>query len=127
MGNGGPGPPEYGLRPLGASESWWEHEQREAWQHFQSIRRPFPFAQSWCWEDETSPDPAQLAAVYDGTLYPGTHGRGMDWALVVTDPQRGYVWQSPEAGITPCRPALAFLAWMSQWLHHDPANPAPFW
>lgn len=65
--------------------------------------------------------------MYDGSLYLGTDGCGMDWALVVTGPQRGYVWQISEAGITPCRPALTFLAWVSHWLHHDPADPALFW
>jgi hypothetical protein len=127
VGNGGSGPPEYGLRPLGATESWWGNEQRAAWQHFESIRRPFPFTQPWYWEDETSPDPAQLAAVYDGTLYLGTDGCGMDWALVVTGQQRGYVWQISEAGITPCQPALTFLEWVNQWLHYDPADPVLFW
>jgi hypothetical protein len=127
VGNGGPGPPAYGLRPLGAAETWWGDEQRAAWQHFQAIQRPFPFTQPWCWEDEADPDPARLAAVYDGTLYLGTDGCGSDWALVVTGPQRGCVWQITEVGLTPCQPALTFLAWLSRWLHHDPANPALFW
>ena len=47
--------------------------------------------------------PARLAAVYDGTLYRGTDSWGMDWALVVTGPPRGYVWQLSKAGITPCQ------------------------
>jgi hypothetical protein len=127
VGSGGPGPPAYGLRPLGTVESWWGDEQRAAWQHFQVIRRPFPFTQPWCWEDEAAPNPAQLAAAYDGTLYLGTDGCGTDWALVVTGPQRGYVWQITEVGLMPCRPALTFSAWFSRWLHHNPADPAPFW
>jgi len=127
VGNGGPGPPAYGLRPLGAAEAWWPEEQRAAWQHFQAIQRPFPFRQLWCWEDEAEPDPAQLAAVYDGTIYLGTDGCGIDWALVVTGPQRGYVWQLTDVGLLPCQPACTFLAWVSQWLQHDPADPAPFW
>jgi len=57
IGNGGAGPPVYGLRPLGASESWWDDEQRAAWQHFQALGRPFPFAQPWCWEGESAPGP----------------------------------------------------------------------
>ena len=86
IGNGGAGPPAYGLRALGATETWWADDQRAAWAHFQALRRPFPFAQSWCWADEEAPDPAQLAAVYDGSLYLGTDGCGLDWALVVTGP-----------------------------------------
>ena len=127
IGNGGAGPPEYGLRPLGTGESWWTDEQRAAWQHFRAIRRPFPFAQPWCWEDEAAPDPARLAAVYDGSLYLGTDGCGIDWALMVTGPQRGYVWQFSEAGILPCQPAMTFCEWFSRWLHHDAASPESFW
>lgn len=127
IGNGGAGPPEYGLRPLGTGESWWTDEQRAAWQHFRAIRRPFPFAQPWCWEDEAAPDPVRLAAVYDGSLYLGTDGCGMDWALMVTGPQRGYVWQFSEAGILPCRPAMTFCEWFRQWLHDAAAAPEAFW
>ena len=127
IGNDGAGPPAYGLRPLGATETWWSDEQPMAWQHFQAIRRPFPFAQPWCREDEAEPDPARLAAVYDGSLYLGTDGCGIDWALIVTGPQRGYVWQFTEAGIIPCQPVMTFCEWFSQWLHHDAASPATFW
>jgi hypothetical protein len=127
IGNGGAGPPAYGLRALGATEAWWADDQRAAWEHFQALRRPFPFAQPWCWADEAAPDPARLAAVYDGSLYLGTDGCGLDWALVVTGPQRGYVWQLSEEGVLPCRPALTFFQWVSAWLHRDPASSSPFW
>jgi hypothetical protein len=126
IGNGGAGPPAYGLRPLGAAESWWADEQRAAWQHFQLIQQPFPFEAPWFWEDEEEPDPVRLAAVYHGSLYLGTDGCGMDWALIVTGPQRGYVWQLTESGITPCRPARTFFGWISAWLHHDPTAAQPF-
>ena len=116
IGNGGAGPPVYGLRPLGASESWWDDEQRAAWQHFQALGRPFPFAQPWYWEGESAPDPARLAAVYDGSLYLGTDDCGLDWGLLVTGPQRGYVWQFSEVGIVPCQPARTFFQWFSAWL-----------
>ena len=127
IGNGAPGPPACGLRTLGTTETWWTDEQRAAWEHFQAIWRPFPFTQPWRWEDEAAPDQAQLAAVYDGSLYLGTDGCGLDWALIVTGPQRGYVWQLSGEGIVPCQPARTFLQWVSAWLHHDPASPAPFW
>lgn len=127
VGNGGDGPPDYGLRPLGATETWWAPGQRAAWQQFQQLRQPFPFAQPWCWEEEDEPDPARLAAVYAGSLYLGTDGCGMDWALIVTGPQRGQVWQISEAGIVPCQPARTFFGWFSAWLHRDPAAKQPFW
>jgi hypothetical protein len=127
IGNGGAGPPDYGLRPLGATESWWCEAQRAAWQRFEAVRRPFPFAQPWCWEDEAEPDPFRLAAVYDGSLYLGTDGCGQDWALIITGPQRGYVWQINEAGVLPCRPAMTFGEWYARWLHHDAASATPFW
>jgi len=128
IGNGGAGPPAHGLRPLGTVESWWSAEQLAAWQHGRALGQPFPFEQPWRWEDEeSSPDPARLAAVYHGSLYLGTDGCGLDWALIVTGPQRGYVWQLSEEGIVPCRPARTFWQWVGAWLHHDPAAPGPFW
>ena len=127
IGNGGTGPPDYGLRALGATETWWTNAQRAAWGNFQAIRRPFPFTQPWCWENDETPDQAQLAAVYDGSLYLGTDGCGLDWALIVTGPQRGYVWQLSGEGIMPCRPALTFFQWVSAWLHRSPDSPVPFW
>jgi len=127
IGNGGDGPPEYGIMPLGTNESWWFEIQRNAWLNFQSIRQPFPFSEQWIWEGDELENVELQNKIFDGNIYLGTDGCGMDWTLVITGEEHGFVWQITEVGITPCKPRMTFLQWFNKWLEHDKSSPVPFW
>ena len=115
IGNGGDGPPHYGLVPLhltvpadsGFGEALAPDE-------------PFPLAGTWVWEyeiDWEKEPPDKLRAVFRcGHLFLGTDGCGMDWILVVVGAERGHVWQRTGAGASPGRPRRDFLDWYEYWL-----------
>jgi hypothetical protein len=109
IGNGGEGPPEYGLELLGAGRSddtCWRFPENFAYR----LRKPFGETCAVLWEEDV-PD-----AITNGLLYLGNDGNGMYWVLVVTGPSRGEVWQLTEDGIQPCAPKLTFLEWYGSWL-----------
>ncbi len=78
--------------------------------------------------------------MYDhGSLLLGTDGCGMYWHLIVTGPQRGYVWLTDENGAIPfgTRPGTClmpgtpgFLGWVTRWAQgcswFADAQPMPF-
>src|SRR5438045_1758187 len=51
LGNGGVGPPSYGLLPLGRPASDMLPEERALWADLPYIQRPFPFTKYWVWEE----------------------------------------------------------------------------
>jgi hypothetical protein len=55
VGNGGVGPPSYGLLPLGEMPSDLTEEQSRPWSELERVRRPFPFTQPWVWENGHGP------------------------------------------------------------------------
>lgn len=127
IGNGGDGPPAYGIKPLGINESWWFDTQRSAWLVFENIKNPFPFSEQWIWEDDEIENEALQHKIFDGNIYLGTDGCGMDWTLIVSGDQQGFVWQITDVGISPCKPAMTFLQWFSNWLDYDKSSRHPFW
>src|SRR5689334_18661513 len=104
VGNGGVGPPAYGLFPLGTIEKHASAEERELWCSLRRLREPFPFTNYWVWEGgESSPEGTEND-LNKGTIRLGHDGCGLYWHLVVTGPDRGIVWQFADVGIQPTAP-----------------------
>lgn len=127
IGDGGDGPPEYGIKPIGTDAGWWFDAQRKAWLTFENIRKPFPFSEQWIWEGDEAENTELQGRIFDGNIYLGTDGCGMDWTLIISGEQRGFVWQITDVGISPCQPPMTFLQWFTKWLDHDKSSPDPFW
>jgi hypothetical protein len=118
VGNGGIGPPAYGLVRLGAVARLAGAEA------LTSLRRTFPLTEYWVWEDEEPLAPDRVAlrqrVFTDGSLVLGDDGCGAFWHLVVTGPERGQVWFLSDVGAQPCAPRRTFLSWYEHWLDgHD--------
>jgi hypothetical protein len=111
VGNGGDGPPEYGLVPLGN-----DPEGEQYWRKLPDVRKPFPFTAGWCWEDGEKSTEGTKKQARHGCVCLGTDGCGMDWVIVVTGPARGQVWQVCGEGVVPTEPRRDFLTWYADWL-----------
>lgn len=116
LGNGGDGPPEYGLAALGTAPSYANGPDKHYWTRLPDISKPFPFTQTWMWEDGETSDEGAQEQVYHGSLWLGTDGCGLDWHLIVTGPERGHVWLVCGEGIAPTEPKRDFLRWYEDWL-----------
>ena len=105
IGNGGKGPPFYGLEPLKTNSL---------------INRIFPFKVGQIWGDTLGEEDDEWVKIYDqsgnGQIHLGTDGCGIDYVLIVDGPDKGRVWISCEMGITPCDPPMTFLRWYERWL-----------
>jgi hypothetical protein len=112
VGNGGAGPPEYGLEALGQVPSDYH---RKAEHVVRQLALPFIYTERWIWEDD-DPSEDALGAVDRGTLVLGTDGCGLYWTLIVTGAARGQVWSQADVGISPCEPPREFLGWFEDWL-----------
>jgi hypothetical protein len=120
VGNGGPGPPAYGLLPLGEAPprnvpNWFSGRYEE------TLRRPFPLTEYWVWENEWgSPDlEARISELQNGALCLGTDGCAMYWFLIVTGPERGQMWWVADVGVQPLAPRRTFGSWYEAWLDGD--------
>ena len=116
IGDGGEGPPFYGLLKLGEKADGWSNDEQ-----FANLGKPFPFMTHWVWDTDdawsSEKDLLKEAAVrLHGALVLGTDGCGIDWVLIVTGTERGQVWQICEQGVQPCAPKRAFLSWYEYWL-----------
>lgn len=121
VGDGCPdGPPFYGLVRLGEAPDDLAPRDPAALGH------PFPLTAIWVWEDDPRPEPEWEhlldAVLSNGWLPLGTDGCAIHWALVVTGPQRGHVWQIADVGAQPFgRPfghttaAPGFGGWVAHW------------
>jgi WD40 repeat protein len=110
IGNGGGGPPAYGLVPLLESVKLYCQALQP--------QVPFPFTEGCFWEDEEEARRTELteASLYKGFLYLGTDGCGMDWVLITSGTERGQVWQITEMGAHPVTPRRDFLSWYEYWV-----------
>lgn len=116
LGNGGVGPPAYGLLPLGKPASDMLPDERTLWTDLPYIQKPFPFTKYWVWEDgETSAEGSDEQVAY-GSLLLGNDGCGMYWHLIVNGPERGIPWMLCGEGIQPVSPRRGFLQWYEDWL-----------
>ncbi len=117
VGNGGEGPPAYGLLPLGATPAGDVPDDLQDG-YSDLLSKPFPFVEHWIWDGEepSKEADARLETVSHGNLILGHDGCGMYWTLVVSGDQKGRVWQLTDIGIAPCAPSLTFLDWYEYWL-----------
>lgn len=110
LGNGGGGLAALGTAPayVGGPKGYWTR--------LPDIGRPFPFTCGWHWEVGDESEEGEMEQVSYGSLWLGTDGCGMDWHLIVTGPERGYVWWVSGEGILPTNPKRDFLRWYEDWL-----------
>jgi hypothetical protein len=116
------GPPSLGLLPLGQSDETWSKWTKEKYNNAQNLHLDFPFEESWVWEDEeeTEEKCLKMGRIYQGSLYLGTDGCGMDWMLIISGKERGQIWHFTDVGIQPCAPRRDFLSWYEYWFDgHD--------
>jgi len=116
LGDGGDGPPFYGLAALGDLPAGLTADEKVQWSDPTNMAKPFPFTRAWVWEEGDISDEGTHEQVAWGTLYLGDDGCGMYWHLIVTGPDRGNVWQLCGEGIQPTAPKRDFLRWYEDWL-----------
>src|SRR5262245_55600160 len=109
IGNGGDGPPAFGLCALGAIPPDFDSASPD-------FGKPFPFTRSWIWEGGDVSSEGGRSDVYCGVLILGTDGCGQYWALVVRGPDFGKIWILADVGITPTDPKMNFTEWCEAWL-----------
>ena len=52
VGNGGPGPVDYGIVPLGqVPDGSMSAAEKAVWTQLRNVRRAFPFTRAWVWEE----------------------------------------------------------------------------
>ena len=113
IGNGGDGPPSYGLLDSGTLPSGFG---RSAGEDLKNLAKPFPFTEPWIWENDEHVDEKKKDQTDYGRLILGDEGCGRYWALIVTGPSRGKMWDITDVGIQPCDPPKNFLEWYESWL-----------
>lgn len=116
VGNGGEGPPYYGVPRLGEAARDMGKAEVAFWTNLPRIQEPFPFTKSWVWENGEEPDEGTGEQVGCGSIYVGNDGCGQYWHLIVTGPGRGMLWQFSGEGIQPTDPPRDFLRWYEDWL-----------
>jgi hypothetical protein len=116
VGNGGGGPPHYGLAKLGEVADDMSQDQKEVWGNLPHVAKPFPFTTHWVWETGDESEEGSEEQVEWGSIYLGNDGCGMYWYLIVTGEKRGHVWQFADVGILPTVPERTFFQWYTDWL-----------
>ncbi len=116
IGNGGVGPPDYGMYALGTTETQLQQFRRPEQQDLSRLAEPFPFTRFWVWENSDLSLEGTYEQVHNGSVLLGTDGCGMDWRLIVTGPDRGIPWMISGEGIQPVCPKRHFLQWYEDWL-----------
>ena len=114
--NGGDGPPEYGLLPLGNLGPDCPPILADG--YGDRLNKPFPLTEHWLWEnsDQTRETEDRIQSLANGVLLLGADGCGEYWILVVSGQCRGEVWQLAEDGVQPCAPRRTFVSWYKYWL-----------
>lgn len=116
VGNGGEGPPHYGLVPLGQGPDSANREQVRYWEQLPHVHLAFPFTVPWNWDEEESTGEGEPEQARHGSIFLGEDGCGMNWHLIVSGAERGRVWVLYDAGVAPTVPTRDFLAWYEDWL-----------
>jgi len=123
IGNGGAGPPSYGLEKLGEPPNDCRGYMKEFWSRLPNINRSFPFTADFFFsEDERylrrrqNEEELWDHQAYYGNLMVGTDGCYMYWQLIVSGLERGNVWLLTPQGIIPTQPKRDFLHWYEDWL-----------
>jgi hypothetical protein len=115
-GDGGDGPPFYGLDPLVPLADDNSDVQARYWVELPDVRQPFPFTRYWIWDQGQETDEGTTDQVKWGSIRIGHDGCGAYWHLIVTGPERGNVWMIAGEGIQPACPKRDFLTWYEDWL-----------
>jgi hypothetical protein len=116
IGNGGDGPPKYGLVALGSAADDMRDDEARVWTELPLVAEPFPFTKSWCWEGGNRSDEGTVNDVNRGSIYVGNDGCGMYWFVIVTGLERGNMWMICGEGLQPTAPKRDFLQWYEEWL-----------
>jgi SMI1/KNR4 family protein SUKH-1 len=116
IGNGGEGPPYYGVEPLGKTPRDMNPSETETWTCLRDIQKPFPFTRDWTWEGGEETDEGGEEHISHGSIRIGNDGCGAYWHLIVTGPERGNVWMICGEGIGAACPKRDFLQWYEDWL-----------
>jgi hypothetical protein len=116
VGNGGDGPPAYGLVPLGRGPKSSSRPEVEYWEQLPDVAKPFPFTEPWAWERGDESHEGSREQVTHGSIFLGTDGCGMDWHLIVTGPESGNIWWITGEGMQHTIPKRGFLRWYTDWL-----------
>ena len=118
IGNGGEGPPYYGLEPL--SPRLIEQNSLLSAQENVNVhlRDEFPAEEADWTEAEPQEADVRWAAYEAGRLLLGTEGCAILWVLVLTGPAQGQVWRLGDDTAT--RAASSFLEWYAAWLSSRP-------
>jgi hypothetical protein len=116
IGNGGEGPPEYGIAALGGSADDMRGEEVRLWSELPTVRERFPFTKPWVWEDGELSDEGTKDQISNGCIYVGNDGCGMYWYVIVTGPERANMWMICGEGMEPTEPKRDFLRWYEDWL-----------
>lgn len=115
VGDGGDGPPAYGLMRLGQLPRHLDPDFQRDWGELRHVRKPFPFTKAWIWEGEEYDEARQETARY-GSLMLGDDGCGMYRLLIVTGAERGQLWAHTDVGVCPQEPGRDFFQWIEAWL-----------
>src|SRR4051812_42226457 len=76
VGNGGSGPPNYGLAALGEPARDMRDEEARVWSELPHVRKPFPFTKLWVWEDGDFSEEGTSGQIHYGCIYVGNDGCG---------------------------------------------------
>jgi len=116
LGDGGPGPIDYGILPLEELPSDLRPDETVVWAELADVTKAFPFTKPLVWEDGDESDEGGEEQLSWGTIRLGTDGCGMYWHLIITGPDRGIPWMICGEGIQPVCPKRPFLDWYEDWL-----------
>jgi hypothetical protein len=116
VGNGGLGPPSYGLTALDEPADDMRGEEARFWSELPHVRDPFPFTRFWVWETGEISTEGTIEQARHGSICVGNDGCGMYWHVIVTGPERGNVWMICGEGTQPTAPKRDFLQWYEDWL-----------
>ncbi len=119
IGNGGEGPPEYGISRLGEVASDMSSFQKENWTSLDNASKEFPFTKPWIWDAEEISTEGTEDDVDYGSIYIGNDGCGMYWHLIVSGKETGNMWLFTGEGIAHTEPKLDFLSWLEVWLNGE--------
>ena len=124
-GNGGDGPPLYGLAPVQRSD---QNSAGSVWPGF-SPATEFSLREPWLWDNDPEVDESVGGPVdrvhKNGHIYLGTHGCGIECVLITAGPERGNVWLISGEGAKPESDGtgrLSFLDWIETWLNSGKAT-----
>jgi hypothetical protein len=120
VGNGGDGPPHYGMFPVEKSD---HGELGNVFDGY-APHLDFSLTDAWIWEGEDY-DEAKVNEVHvRGHIYLGTDGCGMQHVLISSGVERGNVWMLTGEGVQPVfvedifeeDKRYTFLDWLETWV-----------